>query len=139
MRCSWLAGLRVSAGGVGQQLRSPRSQGSHGDGCDRGRQRRAVRWPVLPEPRGILGEVPAGRRPSHCSAVRAVRFGPVRAVASPLLYRGGRVERGGLLQRLRALPRREGGWGRLREALRAPALRVRVVRVLSAVLRGRPG
>ena len=47
--------------------------------------------------------------------------------------------RGALLQRLRALPRREGGRGRPREALRAQALRVRVVRVLSAVLRGRPG
>ena len=47
--------------------------------------------------------------------------------------------RGALLQRLWAPPRREGGGGRLREALRAKALRVRVVRVLSAVLRGRPG
>ena len=41
--------------------------------------------------------------------------------------------------RLRALHRQEGGRGRLREALRAQALRVRVVRVLSAVLRGCPG
>ena len=96
-------------------------------------------WPVLPEPRGISGEVPAGRRPSHRSAVRAVRFGTIRAVASPLLYRGGGVERGALLQRLRALPRQEGGRDRLREALRASALRVRAVRVLPAVLRGRPG
>ena len=47
--------------------------------------------------------------------------------------------RGALLQGLWALPRREGGRGGLREALRAPALRVRVVRVLPAVLRGRPG
>ena len=63
----------------------------------------------------------------------------VRVVASPLLYRGGGVEQGALLQRLRALPRQEGGRGRLREALRSQALLVRVVRVLSAVLRGRPG
>ena len=42
-------------------------------------------------------------------------------------------------QRRPALPRREGGRGRLREALRAQALRVRVVRVLAAVLRGCPG
>ena len=47
--------------------------------------------------------------------------------------------RGALLHCLWALPRREGGRGRLREALCAQALRVRVVRVLSAVLRGRPG
>ena len=47
--------------------------------------------------------------------------------------------RGALLQRVRALPRREGGRGRLREALCALALRLRVVRVLLAVLRGRPG
>ena len=76
------------------------------------------------------------------SAVRVVRFGPVRVAAScctsPLLYCGGRVKRGALLQLLRALPRREGGRGWLREALHAQALRVRVVRVLSAVLRGRP-
>ena len=137
--CGWLAGPRVSAGDVGQQLRWPRRHGSHGDGRNRGRQRRAVRWPVLPEPRGIPGEVPAGRHPGHRSAVRAVRFGPVRAVACPLLYRGGRVERGAPLQHLRALSRREGGRGRLQEALCAQALRVRVVRVLSAVLRGRPG
>ena len=39
----------------------------------------------------------------------------------------------------RTCPRREGGRGRLREALRAQALRPRVVRVLPAVLRGRPG
>ena len=139
MSCGRLAGLRVSAGDVGQQLRWPRRHGTHGDGHDRGRQRRAVRWPVLPEPRGISGEVPAGRRPGYRSAVCAVQFGPIRAVAFPLLYRGGRVERGALLQRLRALPRREGGRGRLREALRAPALRVRVVRILPVVLRGRPG
>ena len=46
--------------------------------------------------------------------------------------------RGALLQRLRALPRREGGRDWLREALCASALRVRVVRVLPAVLRGSP-
>ena len=69
----------------------------------------------------------------------AVRLGIIRAVASPLLYRGGGVERGALLQCLRALPRREGGRDRLREAVRGSALRVRVVRVLPAVLRGRPG
>ena len=120
-------------------LRWPRCHGTHGDGRDRGRQRRAVPWPVLPEPCGISGEVPAGRHPGHRSAVRAVQLGPIRAVASPLLYRCGRVEGGALLQRLRALPRRDGGRGRLREALRTPALRVRVVRVLPAVLRGRPG
>ena len=45
---------------------------------------------------------------------------------------------GALLQRLRALPRREGGRDWLREALRASALRVHVVRVLPAVLRGPP-
>ena len=42
MRCGWLAGLRVSAGDVGQQLRWPRRHGTHGDGSDRGRQRRAA-------------------------------------------------------------------------------------------------
>ena len=89
MRCGRLAGLRVAAGDVGQQLRWPRRHGTHGDGRDRGRQRRAVRWSVLPEPRGISGEVPAGRRPGHRSAVRDVRIGTIRAVASPLLYRGG--------------------------------------------------
>ena len=139
MRCSRLAGLRVAAGDVGQQLRRPRRHTTHGDSRDRGRQRRAVRWPVLPEPRGISDEVPAGRRPGHRSAVRAVQFGTIHAAASPLLYHGGGVERGALLQRLRALPRPEGGRDRLREALRASALRVRVVRVLPAVLRGCPG
>ena len=137
--CCWLAGPRVSAGDVGQQLRWPRRHGSHGNGPARGRQRRAVRWPVLLEPRGSPGEVPAGRHPGHHSAVCAVWFGPIRVAASPLLYHGGRVERGALLQRLRTLPRREGGRGQLREALRAQALRVRVVRVLLAVLRGRLG
>ena len=97
-----------------------------------------VRWSVLPEPCGISGEVPAGRRPGHRSAVCAVRFGTIRAVASPLLYCGGGVKRGALLQRLRALPRRKGGQDWLREALRASALRVHVVQVLPAVLRGRP-
>ena len=38
---------------VGQQLRRPRRHGTRGDGRDRGRQRRAVRWSVLPELRGI--------------------------------------------------------------------------------------
>ena len=47
--------------------------------------------------------------------------------------------RGALLQRLRALPWRGGGQGRLREALRAQALEVRVVRVLPPGLRGCPG
>ena len=139
VRCGRLAGLRVVAGDMGQQLRPPRRHGTHGDGRDRGRQCRAVRWSVLPEPRGISGEVPAGRRAGHRSAVPAVRFGTIRAVASPLLYPGGGVERGVLLQRLRALPRREGGRDQLQEALHASALRVRVVRVLPAVLRGRPG
>ena len=91
VRCRWLAGLRVSAGDLRQQLHWPPRRGPHGGGRDRGSQRRAVRWPVLPEPRGIWGEVPAGRRPGHCSAVCAVRFGPIRAVASPLLYHGGTV------------------------------------------------
>ena len=138
MCCGRLAGLRVAAGDVGQQLRRPRRHGTHGDGRDGGRQRRAVRWSVLPEPRGISDEVPAGHHPGHRSAVCDVRFGTIRAVASPLLYRGGGVERGAPLQRLRALPRREGGRDWLREALRASALRVRVVRVLPAVFRGRP-
>ena len=111
VRCGVLAGPRVSAGDVGEQLRWPRRHGSHGDGRDRGRQRRAVPWAVLPEPSGIAAEVPAGRRSGHRSAVRAVPFGPVRAVAPPLLYRGGRVERGALLQRLRALPWREAPAG----------------------------
>ena len=97
MHCGRLAGLRVAAGDVGQQLRQPRGHGTHGDDRDRGRQRRAVRWPVLPESRGISGEVPAGRRPGHRSAVRAVWLGLISAVASPLLYNGGRVERWALL------------------------------------------
>ena len=63
MRCGRPAGLRVAAGDVGQQLRRPRRHGTHGDGRDCGRQRRAVRWSVLPEPRGISGEVPAGCEP----------------------------------------------------------------------------
>ena len=138
MRCGRPAGLRVAAGDVGQQLRRPRRHGTHGDGRDRGRQRRAVRWSVLPEPRGISGEVPAGCHPGHRSAVCDVRFGTIRAVASPLLYRGGGVERGALPQRLRALPRQEGGRDWLREALGAWALWVRVVRVLPAVFWGRP-
>ena len=138
VRCGRLAGLRVAAGDVGQQLRRPRRHRTHGDGRDRKRQRRAVDWSVLPEPRGISGEVPAGCHPALRSAVRDVRFGTIRAVASPLLYRGGCVKRGALLQRLRALPRQEGGRDWLREALRAPALRVRVVRVLPAVFQGRP-
>ena len=95
MPCGWLEGLLVSVGDVGQQLRWPRRQGTHGDSRDRGRQRRAVRWPVLPEPRGISGKVPAGRRLGHRSAVRAGQFGPIRAVASSLLHRGGHVEAGG--------------------------------------------
>ena len=82
---------------MGQQLRRPRRQRTHGDGRDRGRQRRAVRWSVLPEPRGISGEVPAGCHPGHRSAVRDVLFGTIRAVASPLLIHGGCVERGALL------------------------------------------
>ena len=48
-------------------------------------------------PCGISGEVPAGCHPGHRSAVRAVRFGTIRAVASPLLNLGGGVERGALL------------------------------------------
>ena len=79
---------------VGQQSRWPRRHGSHGDGGDRGRQRHAIRWSVLPEPRGIPAEMPAGRHPGHRSAVRAVRLGPVRSTAPPLLHRGDRVERG---------------------------------------------
>ena len=138
MRCSRPAGLCVAAGDVGQQLRQPRRHGTHGDGRDRERQRRAVRWSVLPEPCGISGEVPAGCDPGHRSAVRDVQSGTIRAVASPLLYGGGGVERGALLQRLRALPRQEGGPDWLREALRASALWVRVVRVSPAVFRGRP-
>ena len=97
MRCGWPAGLRVAAGDVGQQLRRPHRHGTHGDGRDRGHWRRAVRCSVLPEPRGISGEVPAGCHPGHRSAVRDIRFGTIRAVASPLLYRGGSVERGALL------------------------------------------
>ena len=124
---------------MGQQLRWPRRHGSHGDGRNRGRQRHAIRWSVLPEPRGIPGEMPAGRHPGHRSAVRAVWLGHVRSTALPLLHCGDPVERGTLLQRLWALSLREGGRGRLREALRAQALRVRVIRVLPAVLRGRPG
>ena len=120
MRCGWLAGLCVPAGDVRQELRWPHHHGTHGDGRDGGHQRCAVRWPVLPEPCGISSEVPAGRRPGHRSAVRAVRFAPIRAVASPLLC-GGRSERGALLQRPRTLPWREGGWGRLQEALRPGA------------------
>ena len=138
MRCGRLAGLRVAAGHLGQQLRQPRRHGTHGDGRNCGRQRRAVCWSVLPKHRGISGEVPAGRHPGHRSAVCDVRFGTIRAVASPLLYHGGGVERGALLQRLRALPRREGGRDWLQEALRASALRVHVVRSLLAVFRGRP-
>ena len=97
MRCARPAGLRVAAEDVGQQLRRPRRHGTHGDGRDRRRQRRAVRWSVLPEPRGISGEVPAGCHPGRRSAVCDVRFGTIHAVASPLLYRGGGVERGALL------------------------------------------
>ena len=94
---------------------------------------------VLPEPRGIPGKVPAGCRPGHRSAVCAVRFSPVGVAASPLLYGCGPSGRGALLQRLQALPRREGTLDRLRVALHAQALRVRVGQVLLAVLRGRPG
>ena len=131
VRCCRLAGPRVAPGDVGQQAHWPRRYGSHGDGHYRGRQCRAVRRPVLPKSRGVPGEVPAGRSPGHYPAVRAVRF-----AASSLLHLGGGVERGPLQQRLRALPCWEGGRGRLREALRAQALWVRVVRVLPAVLRG---
>ena len=93
MRCGRPAGLHVAAGDVGQQMRRLRRHRTHGDGRDRGRQRRAVRWSVLWEPCGISGEVPAGCHPGHRSAVRDVRFGTIRAVASPLLYCGGGVER----------------------------------------------
>ena len=110
---------------------------AHGDGRHRGRQCCAVCWPVLPESRGFAGEVPAGHGPGHHPAVRAVRLGPVRVAASPLLHRGGRAEWGSLQQWFLALPLREGGRGRLRGALCTQALRVRVVRVLPAVLRGR--
>ena len=55
------------------------------------------------------------------------------------MYHDRRVKWGALLRRLRALPRQEGGRGPLREALRAQALRVRSVRVLSAVIRNRLG
>ena len=96
------------------------------------------RRPVLPKSRGVPGEVPAGRSPGHYPTFHAVRLGPVRVAASSLLHRGGRVERGPLQQRLRALPLWERGQGRLPKALRAQALRGRVVRVLPAVLRGRP-
>ena len=95
MRCNRPAWVRVAAEDVGQQLRRPRRHATHGDSRDRGRQRCAVRWSVLPEPRGISGEMPAGCHPGHRSAVRDVRFGTIRAVASPLLYRGGGVERVG--------------------------------------------
>ena len=94
MRRGRPSGPRVGVGDVGQQLRRPRRHWTHGDGRDRGRQRRAVRGSVLPESRGISGEVPSGCHPGHRSAVRAVRFGTARNVASPLPYRGGGVERG---------------------------------------------
>ena len=80
--------------------------------------------------------MPAGRGPGRHFAVRAVRFGPVRVAAAPLLHRGGRIKRGPLQQGLLALPLREGGQGRLWEALRAQVLRVGVIRLLPAVLGG---
>ena len=86
-------GCGFAAGDVGQQLRRPPRHGTHGDGRDRGRQPRAVRLFVLPEPRGISGEVPAGRRPGHRSAVRAVRFGTT--VASPFAVPWWRCRAGG--------------------------------------------
>ena len=128
---------RIPAGDVGQQARRPRRHGSHSDGRPRECQCRAVRRPVLLKSRGVLGELLAGRGLVHRPTVRAVQFGPVRVAASPLLHRSGRVERGSLQQCLLALPWQEGGGGRLREALCAEALRVRVVRVLLAVLQGR--
>ena len=48
------------------------------------------------------------------------------------------MEQQSLQQCLPTLPLREGGRGRSREALCARALRLRVVRVLPAVLWGRP-
>ena len=140
MRCSWLAGTCVSAGNVGQQLRWPRRHGSHGDGRDRGRQRGAVRWPVLPEPRGIPGKMPAGCHPGHRSAVRAVRLGPVRATAYPLLYHGDGVERRALLQRLWAVPRRRvggAGCGKLCTPRRSGCMWYGFCRRCSGAVRGR--
>ena len=80
---------------MGQQFRRPRRHGTHGDGRDRGRQRCAVRWSLLPEPRGISGEVPAGCHPGHRSAVRDVQFGTIRAVASPFAVPWWRCRAGG--------------------------------------------
>ena len=137
VRCGRLTGPRGRAGDVGQQAHWPRRHGSHYDGRHRGRQCRAVRRPVLPKSRVVPAKLPAGRIRGHYPAVRAVWFGPVRVAASSLLHRGGRVEPGSLRQRVLALSLREGRRGRLQEALRAQVLRMRVVRVLPAVLRGR--
>ena len=97
MGCSWLAGHRVSAGDVGQQLRWLSRHGSHSDGRNRGRQRLAVRWSVWPEPRGIPGKVPAGRRPGHrprCCFPSAVPWWPCRA-GGPVAAPPGSVPAGG--------------------------------------------
>ena len=103
----------------------------------RGRQHPAVRRFTRPESRGVPGEVPTGGGPGHQSAVRAVRLGTVCVATPPLLHCGGRVERQPLQQCLLALSLREGGPERLWEGLCAQALRVRVIRVLSAALGGR--
>ena len=84
-------------------------------------------------------QVPASRGPAHNSAVTAVWFGPICGAVPPLLLCGGGFQWASLQQRLLAPPRAEGGWGRLWEALRAQALRVRGILVLLAVLGGRLG
>ena len=106
--------------------------------CDRGRQCNAVRRPLRPAWDGVRREVTAGRGPGHHPAVHAIRLGPVRVAASPMLHRGGRFECGSPQQCLLALFLREGWRGRLREARCAQALRGCVVQVLPAVPRGRP-
>ena len=119
-----------------QQLSWPISHGTHGDGRHCRHQRRAVRWCVLPESRGVPGKVAAGCS-SHChSAARAVQHGTVRGTAPPLFHRGGRIEWGTLRQCLPVLFML-GRLGWLWVLLCAQALRMCGVRVLSALLRGR--
>ena len=137
VRCGRLAGSRIPARDVGQQAHRPRRHGFMVTAAcvDASAVRSTSQYclsPVVFRVRCLQAAVQG-----HYPAGGAIHLGPVHVAASSLLHRGGRVERGSLQQCLLALPWGEGGRGRLREALCALALWVRVVRVLPAMLRGR--
>ena len=101
----------------GQQMLPPSCQGPHGDSRDRRQQHRAVLRSVLPESRGVPGEVTAGRGPRSRCAIFAVWLPATRGVAPPLSHRGGCATWGPVRQCVRAC---SSGGGRVGAALGSP-------------------